>query len=79
MLHTKQLQNTLAKLEHSDKELISKHFNHLWEHYHSEVSYYKTLWLNGRILKRDYDQVAIPKLRTIRNELMQTAKTLGRL
>ena len=79
MLHTKALQNTLAKLEHSDRELISKHFNHLWNLYHNEVSYYKTLWLDGKICKYEYDQVAIPKLRNIRNELMQTAKILGRI
>lgn len=79
MLHTKALQNTLAKLEQSDIDLIRKHFNSLWDLYNQETCYYRTLYHNGRMKKREYDKVAIPKLRTIRNELMQTARQLQRV
>ena len=76
MLSTKRLQRTVAQLEHSDKELISKHFIQLWDEYHNETIYHKTLFLNGKIKKSVYDQIAIPKLRAIRDELYQTARVL---
>lgn len=76
MLSAKRLQKTISQLPHSDKELISRHFAYLWETYHSETEYHKTLLLNGKIAKRDYDKVAIPKLRAIRDELYQTARVL---
>lgn len=76
MLSAKRLQKTLAKLEQSDKDLISRHFNYLWETYHSETEYYKTLLFNGKIRKREYDEIAIPKLRKIRDSLYETARVL---
>lgn len=79
MLHIKQLQKTVTRLEQSDIDLLRKHFSKLWDHYHSETSYYRTLYHNGRMKKEEYDQVAIPKLRNIRNELLRTAKLLGRV
>jgi len=76
MLSAKRLQRLMENLPRSDKEILSKRFNYLWETYHSETTYHKTLLLNGKIKKQDYDKVAIPKLRAIRDELYQTARVL---
>jgi len=76
MLSAKRLQRTLAQLERSDKELISQHFIQLWDEYHNETIYHKTLLLNGKIKKGEYDRIAIPKLRAIRDELYETARVL---
>jgi len=76
MLSAKRLQKAMENLPLSDKEILSKQFAYLWESYHAETEYYKTLWQNGRMKKSEYDKVAIPKLRAIRDRLYETARVL---
>lgn len=72
----KTLSNTVAKISSADRGILTKQFNAYWELYHSETIYYRTLWENGHITLTQYRQVAIPKLRKVRDELQGLAKVL---
>jgi hypothetical protein len=72
----KTLTNTVAKVNPTDRGLLSKQFNAYWQMYYEETLYWRTLWENGRISLGEYRNIAIPKLRNIRNELQKAAKTL---
>jgi hypothetical protein len=79
MLHVKRLIKAVGKVPPAHKGLLKEHFHYLFSQYHNEVSYYKSLWANGRITLGEYREKTLPKLRSIKNELEQTARVLQSL
>lgn len=73
----KTLETTVSKVHPTDRDILSKHFNELWEKYHSETEFYRTLKDNRQITLTQYRQVAIPKLRKVRDELQSLARVLA--
>ena len=74
----KKLATTVSKVSPTDRDVLSKQFNHYWELYQSETMYYRTLWENGHITLTQYRLVALPKLRKVRDKLALVARVLAR-
>ena len=72
----KTLKNTVAKITPREREILTKYQEHIWALYLRDTAYHRSLWFDGRITKREYDTVAIPRLRKVRDELTQVARVL---
>ena len=72
----KTLTTTVLTLPLPHRDILSKHFNRLWEQYWQESEYWRVLKDNKKITLTEYRKQVIPKLREVRNELQLVAKLL---